>query len=108
MSETLLFDEIILEAMMMSERPWEDHHHRSSLLPTLYDKDVPLKIEASLNSKDKYHLPSTSYGVSSKGNMSNISKTITIDISVKPGIMETITIGAKCSPEEITLYKALF
>ena len=31
LSETLLHDEAILEAMMMSERPWEDHHHRSSL-----------------------------------------------------------------------------
>ena len=40
--------------------------------------------------------------------MSNISKTITIDISVKLGVMETITIGAQCSPDEITLYKALF
>jgi hypothetical protein len=40
--------------------------------------------------------------------MSNISKTITIDISVKPGVMETIMPGAKCSPEEITLYKSLF
>lgn len=27
LSETLLYDEAILEAMMMSERPWEDHHH---------------------------------------------------------------------------------
>ena len=33
---------------------------------------------------------------------------ITIDILVKPRIVETITIGAKCTPEEITLYKALF
>ena len=40
--------------------------------------------------------------------MSNISKTITIDILVKPGVVETITVGAKCTPEEITLYRALF
>ena len=40
--------------------------------------------------------------------MSNISKTITIDISVKPGVMETIKIGAQCSLEEIALYKTLF
>ena len=40
--------------------------------------------------------------------MSNISKTIIIDISAKLGVMETITIGAKCSPEEIALYEALF
>jgi hypothetical protein len=52
--------------------------------------------------------PSTSYGISTKGNLSNISKTITINISVKPEVMETITIGAKCTLEEITLYRALF
>ena len=40
--------------------------------------------------------------------MSNISKNISIDISVKLGVMESITIGAKCTQEEITLYKALF
>ena len=33
LSDTLLSDEAILEAMMMSEHPWEDNHHRSSLLP---------------------------------------------------------------------------
>ena len=27
LSETLLSDEAILKAMMMNERPWEDHHH---------------------------------------------------------------------------------
>ena len=42
-----------------------------------------------------------------EGNLSNISKTITIDISVKPRVVETITIGAKCTPEEIILYRAL-
>ena len=40
--------------------------------------------------------------------MSKILKTITIDISVKPSIVEPIKIGAQCSPEEITLYKTLF
>ena len=52
--------------------------------------------------------PSTSYGISTKGNLSNISQTITIDISVKPGIVEAITIGAKSTQQEILLYQALF
>jgi hypothetical protein len=33
LSKPLLSDESILEAMMVSERPWEDYHHRSSILP---------------------------------------------------------------------------
>jgi hypothetical protein len=43
-----------------------------------------------------------------EGNMANISPTIKIDISIKPGIIEEITIGAACSPEELIAYKALF
>jgi hypothetical protein len=31
-----------------------------------------------------------------EGNMANISPTIKIDISIKPGIIEEITIGAAC------------
>jgi hypothetical protein len=34
--------------------------------------------------------------------------TIKIDISIKPGIVEEIIIGAVCTPTEITAYKALF
>ena len=43
-----------------------------------------------------------------EGNLSNISKTITIDILVKLEVVESITIGVKCTQEEITLYRALF
>jgi hypothetical protein len=40
--------------------------------------------------------------------MANISPTIKINISIKPRIVEEITIGAACSLEEPTSYKALF
>jgi hypothetical protein len=40
--------------------------------------------------------------------MANISPTVKIDISIKPGIIEEITIGIACSPEELTTYNALF
>jgi hypothetical protein len=40
--------------------------------------------------------------------MANISPTIKIDISIKNGVVEEITIGATCTPQEITAYKALF
>lgn len=91
---------------MMSEYPWEDNHHWSSLLPLLSEEEFPLKIEAFVNGQS--HSPSTSYGVSLEGNLSNIFKTITIDISVNPGVMKTITLGSNCSPGRIRLYKALF
>jgi hypothetical protein len=40
--------------------------------------------------------------------MENISPTIKIDISIKNGVVEEITIGVACTPQEITAYKALF
>jgi hypothetical protein len=43
-----------------------------------------------------------------EGKMANISPTIKIDISIKPGIVEEITLGVACSPKEVTTYKDLF
>ena len=40
--------------------------------------------------------------------MANISPTIKIEIFVKPGIEEHITMGAQCTPEEIEAYTKLF
>ena len=52
------------------------------------------------------HLPRE--GIFAEGNMANISATIPINISVNPNVVENIHIGAKCSPEEIAIYTALF
>lgn len=46
--------------------------------------------------------------VFSEGNMGNIMQTISIDISIKPGIVKHIHIGVTCTPEEIQLYTDLF
>jgi hypothetical protein len=43
-----------------------------------------------------------------EGNMANISLTIKVDISIKPGIIEDIILSATCSLEEVLAYKALF
>ena len=40
--------------------------------------------------------------------MANISPTIKIDISDKPGVEENITLGAQCTLEEIEAYTKLF
>jgi hypothetical protein len=40
--------------------------------------------------------------------MANITPTVKIKISIKPSIIEEITIGAVCSPGELTAYKSLF
>ena len=41
-------------------------------------------------------------------NLENISRTIPIDISVKPRIIKNIHIGACCTEDEIQTFKALF
>jgi hypothetical protein len=40
--------------------------------------------------------------------MGNISTTITIDISVKEGVVENINLGANCTPDEVVSYTTLF
>ena len=47
-------------------------------------------------------------GMFAEGNMENISTTIPINIFVNLDVVENIHIGAKCSPEEIAIYTALF
>ena len=56
LSDTLLSDEAILKSMMMSERPWEDNNHRSSLLPPLFEEELLLQTETSYNGH-LIHLP---------------------------------------------------
>ena len=56
----------------------------------------------------QFQLPSILSDVFSKGNLSNILKTISIDISVKHGVVEYNQIGADCSPDEIQIYTSLF
>lgn len=47
----------------------------------------------------QYQFPSTFSNVFSEGNLSNISKTISIDILVKHGVVEYIQIGMDFSLE---------
>jgi hypothetical protein len=46
-------------------------------------------------------VPATTHDVFVEGNLRNISPTIPIDISIKPGIVENVHIGASCSSDEI-------
>lgn len=42
LNDILLSDEAIIETLALSERSWEDNHHRSSILPPLNNEDPPL------------------------------------------------------------------
>jgi hypothetical protein len=43
-----------------------------------------------------------------EGNLSNISPTVPLDISIKPGVFENVHIRASCSTDEVVAYKSLF
>ena len=97
LNDVLLSDEAIIEAMVLSERSCDDNHHRSSILPPLNKEDSPLPSTAMEDGPTRS--PSNSSRLSIEGDLRNISKTITIDILVKPGTVEAIAIGANSTQQ---------
>lgn len=97
--EVVSSDEQLCEFMCVDDLPWEDLHHRSSFLPAddRFENDFSLIFTAEYvkNAQTPMKHPD------SELNLGNISHTIPIDISVKPGIVEHIHIGASCSDDEI-------
>jgi len=71
--------------MASGDSPWSDSHHHSSFTTNL----LGLILDE----------PQPSLDILSKGNLGVIFPTIPIDISIKPGVIEYIHIGASCSVE---------
>jgi hypothetical protein len=109
-------DEAILEELQCPDSPWDALHHRALFLPQealmppdqnpIYAVETKDFIPSRLI--DWFNHPIPVPDTFEEGNMANISPTIKIDISIKNGIVEEIIIGAACTPQEITAYKALF
>lgn len=99
-------EEAILEVMMGVDRPWEDVHHRSYFLPPLHE--VKSRFSELLTS-DVFTvsnpLAPTHFHV--EGNISVISKKISINISRNPNVIENLFIRAERSPKEIQIYTDL-
>jgi hypothetical protein len=109
-------NEDILEELTKPNCPWDALHHRV-LFPSQEVVRPPNQNPIyAVETKDFlptgtiywFNNPIASSDAFEEGNMANISPTIKIDISIKFGVIEEITIGATCSPEEITTYKSLF
>jgi hypothetical protein len=100
-------DESIMEMLSIDDLPWDDNHHRSFFLLILEDvRDI--QSVSPLDVTNASQLPILTQDTFSEGNMGNISPTITIDISVKEGVVENINLGANCTPDEVASYTALF
>jgi hypothetical protein len=93
---------------IMEDTPWDDGHHRSILFLEQHTLENYQQISTPSTVVVISTIPGYRHDVFAEGNLSNISPTIPIDISVKPGIVENVHIGASCSPDEIVTYTSLF
>jgi hypothetical protein len=99
-------DDMIMS--VMEDTPWDDGHHRSILFLEQHTLENYQQISTPSTVVVISTVPATSHDVFAKGNLSNISPTIPIDIYIKPRILENVHIGASCSPDEIVTYTSLF
>jgi hypothetical protein len=101
-------DEAVIEAMTSSDKPWEDLHHRSYFLPELHRIEAgEFTITMMGDQLCPINLLATQE-IYAEGNMATITKTIPINISRNPGVMENVFVGADCSPKEVQIYTDLF
>jgi hypothetical protein len=108
LDDTFPSDKAILEAMNVSERPWDDMHHQSYFLPS-HEKIEQGDFRSTLSEIVGHTVvPFNTHGIYTEGNMASISPTVQIDISPTPGKIENINTGADCSPEESLIYTNLF
>jgi hypothetical protein len=94
--------------LSINEEPWDANHHRSSFLHSLDDKEKDISSIFPIDIFDSPQYPILTQDTISKGNLGNISSTITTDISIKEGITENIQLGENCSAEEVETYTTLF
>jgi hypothetical protein len=99
-------DEMIMS--VMEDTPWDDGHHRSILFLEQHTLENYQRISTPSTVVVISTVPESTHDVFVKGNLSNISPKIPIDISIKPGIIKNVHIGASCSPDTIVTYTSLF
>ena len=97
-----------MEVMSLEEMPWEDYHYRSSFLPpfhmvedhftSTFSSDIVLNPQSLILTRS----------VDFEENLCNITKTMPIDISVKPGVPKKKFIKQNSSPKEVKTYMTLF
>ena len=94
--------------MSLDDIPWKDHHHRSSFLPPCHMVEDQFTSVVSSEIVTDPKSPILTRNVEFEGNLCNIMKTIPVDISMKPSILENIFIVHNSSPEEVQSYTTLF
>jgi hypothetical protein len=101
-------DEMIMSIMSMEDAPWDDGHHRSILFLEQHTIESYQRILTLSTIVVIYFVLDSTHDVLYEGNLSNISPIVPLDISIKPGVVENVHIGASCSTDEFVTYKSLF
>jgi hypothetical protein len=106
--QILTSDESIMEIHSIEEEPSDENHHRSSFPPSLdeIEKYISFIFPSDIvdSPQSLIHTQDSTFA----GNLEKISHMITIDISIKEGIVENIQLGANCLAEEVETYTTLF
>jgi hypothetical protein len=103
-----LTDEMIMSVMSTEDTPWDDGHHHSIIFLEHDTIESYQQISTSSTVVVIYSVPESTQDVLYEGNLSNISPTVPLDISVKPRVVENVHIDVSCSSDEVCTYKALF
>jgi hypothetical protein len=99
-------DEMIMS--IMEDTPWDDGHNRSILFLEQHTLENYQRILTPSTVVVISTVPGSTRDVFYEGKLSNILPTVPIDISIKPGIVENVHIGASCSLDEIVTYTSMF
>jgi hypothetical protein len=101
-------DEMIMSVMSMEDTPWDDGHDRSILFLEQHTIEGYQWISTLLTIVIISTILESTHDLFYEGNLSNISPTIPLDISIKPRIVKNVHIGASCSHDQVVTYKSLF
>jgi hypothetical protein len=101
-------DDMVMSVMFVEDTPWDDVHHRSILFLEPHTLKSYQRILTSLTIVIITSVPNSTHDVLHEGKLRNISPTIPLDISIKPGVVENFHIGVSCSANEVVTYKSLF
>jgi hypothetical protein len=97
----LLSDEAVIEAMTSPDKPWEDLHHRSYFFPNLNRIKAGEFTVTMTGDRSCHTNPLATHKIYVEGNMATIAKTIPINISRTPGVIDNVFVRAYNSREEM-------
>jgi hypothetical protein len=92
----------------MEDTPWDDGHHCSILFLEQHTIESYQQISTPSTVVVISFVPQSSHDMIYEGNLSNISPIVPLDISIKPGIVKNVHIGASCSVDEVVTYRDIF